>query len=74
MVLALAITTSVASGRTDIETARRQSPTGAEEIASPDASNAVQAQAISKTGTPKKATYLRLVAYRAFGHVRRCVH
>jgi hypothetical protein len=52
---ALAIATSVASGRTDIEIARRQSRARAEEIASPNASNAEQAQVKDKTGRPKKA-------------------
>jgi hypothetical protein len=55
MVPALAITISVASGRTDIETARRQSGALAEKIAIPNASNAEQAHVINKTGTPNKA-------------------
>jgi hypothetical protein len=55
MVPALAITISVASGRTDIETARRQSRALAEKIAIPNASNAEQAHVINKTGTPNKA-------------------
>ena len=55
MVPALATAISVASGRTDIETARRQSRARAEKIVIPNASNAEQAHVINKTGTPAKA-------------------
>src|SRR4051812_25535388 len=52
---ALAMTASVARGRTDIETARRQSRTIAEKIATPNASNAEHPHVKNKTGTPNKA-------------------